>query len=161
MRAVKGFLADVTGTGFSRSVVETVRHSRGSATFVGMKATCTVHLNRAIQHPADLDHTSANVSESGAAEPSPQVPARSSVPCACTYCLSVSADEGIGCGVCGGNIDGCGGARDGARGLGLPRVGIECDRGGTGGRASDGVGEGEWGMEVMYDASYETCRCAR
>lgn len=38
MRAVKACRAGVTGTGFSRNVLETVKHSNGSDTLVGTKA---------------------------------------------------------------------------------------------------------------------------
>ena len=38
INAVKVLLTVVTATGFSRRVADTVKHSNGSATLVGMKA---------------------------------------------------------------------------------------------------------------------------
>lgn len=64
--------------------------------------------------------------------------------------------------MCGGKIDGW--AWGGASGAGLLRAGtgIECERGGTGGRAiSKGDGDGACGSDVMYVASYDTCTCAK
>lgn len=81
---------------------------------------------------------------------SPQIAETRGVPCDCTYLRSDSAAAGMGCGVCGGNIEGC----PARRGPGLLRRMEWVRGGGMERRAVFGI-SGVKADGEMYEVSYE------